>query len=134
MLPTTGQDDLINQLAHFIQRSREKTTGSREWLVTEQMRVYVRKATHMLGKRMGITLDIAAVEVEEEYQRKGYWSQFIRKAHKMNPWDATYMECVHSDILLHWCHRHGWERVNEESFYLLKKEPSLIRKRNYSLF
>jgi hypothetical protein len=111
---------VIEQLEDFV-----KTVGyiGTKWLEDDLMRVYVRKGRHMCGKKMKLTLDIANVTVFEE--GKGTFSRFIAKAHELNPWDATYVECVQNERLASWLFRNGWSVVEQggipESFYLLKK-------------
>lgn len=98
------------------------------WLQDDTMKVYVRKGFHILsqGQRVSVTLDIAAVEVEEEKRGQGYWNEFLTKAHEMNPWDATFIECVHNPRLAASLIRHGWINVPSnmpgriESFFLPK--------------
>lgn len=112
---------VLEQLADFIQNSEN---GLRNlWLSDDTMRVYVRKGFHILvaGGRLATTLDIAAVEVDEDKRRQGHWSEFLTKAHEMNPWEATFVECVHNPELAASLMRQGWINAQGgESFFLPK--------------
>lgn len=114
---------VLEQLADFIKNTENGVRNL--WLEDDVMRVYVRKGMHILsqGQRASITLDIAAVEVDEEKRGRGHWSEFLTKAHEMNPWDATFVECVHNPELAASLMRQGWMNapgVVMESFFLPK--------------
>jgi len=114
---------VLEQLADFIKESEDKHVYNL-WLGDDNMKVYVRKGRHMIypGK-LSTTLDIASVEVDEDKQRQGIWSDFLDKAHEMNPWDATYVENVHNPIIQVSLIKHGWLPVPgvwPESFFMPK--------------
>jgi len=114
---------VIEQLADFIKNAEN---GLRNlWLEDDVMKVYVRKGHHIISQNRNIatTLDIAAVEVVQEKRNQGHWSNFLAKAHEMNPWDATFVECVHNQDLAISLLKHGWMQspgVAMESFFLPK--------------
>jgi len=114
---------VIEQLADFIKSSEDSHTNNL-WLQDDIMKVYVRKGRHMVypGK-LSTTLDIAAVEVDEDKQSQGHWTAFLDKAHEMNPWEATYVENTLNPILATSLIRHGWMPVPgayPESFFMPK--------------
>lgn len=109
---------VLEKLADFIKRTEDSFIGN-EWLSDDKMQVYVRKGHHMIGGKIWECLDIANVEVYK--QRQGTWTGFIFKAHEMNPWDCTYVECVHNPILASWLLKNGFlPTPTMESFYLPK--------------
>ena len=114
---------VLEQLADFIKESEETYTRNL-WLGDDKMKVYVRKGRHILGfGKLVWTLDIASVEVDEDKQGQGLWTDFLDKAHEMNPWEATHVECVHNPILAASLLRHGWMPVPgayPESFFMPK--------------
>ena len=115
---------LLEQLQQFI--GDTETSHLRNlWISDDIMKVYVRKGRHILsvGGKLATTLDIAAVEVDEDHQGQGYWTAFLDKAHEMNPWDATYVENALNPVLAASLLRHGWFPVPgayPESFFMPK--------------
>lgn len=113
---------ISEQLDKFIKDSEYRFINNL-WLRDDSMSVYVRKARHVLypGK-MSLTLDIAAVEVEEKMQRQGIFTRFLSKAHALNPWEATFVENAHAPHLAKFLMTHGWlsQHLFPESFFMLK--------------
>ena len=112
---------VLEELADFIENSEKY--GSRKWLSDDLMQVYVRRGLHRIEKnKLARTLDIANITVFDE--GKGTFGKFIAAAHKLNPWDATYVECVQTNRLAAWLLRNGWlpaDNTGSLSFYLLRK-------------
>jgi hypothetical protein len=109
---------VLEQLAEFVADAEGKLAQSK-WLEDNKMRVYVRRGFHNLDGKPRICLDIANVTVFEEQQ--GTWTEFAAKAHEMNPWDCTFVECVHNEHLASWLLRSGFTPTEAmESFYLPK--------------
>lgn len=119
---------LIQQLEQFLQEAEERFVFTK-WLADDKMKVYVRKGRHILSPAVGkaqITLDVASVDVLEEFQGQGLFSEFLEKAHEMNPWEATYVENVLNPRLGAFLVRSGWmvdTRTVPES-YFMPKNPS----------
>lgn len=110
---------VLEKLAEFIKGAEDRFTMT-EWLSDDKMQVYVRKGHHLIDGKMRDCLDVANVEVYE--QQQGTWTDFIFKAHDMNPWDCTYVECVHNPVLAAWLLKNGFlPTPTMESFYLPKK-------------
>lgn len=114
----------INKLGLFCDRHKDSHFSKNEWIHDAFMKVYVRKAFHRLRtNEILTTLDIASVEVYEEYRNQGLWTEFIHHAHLINPWEATFIECVHNSTLYKSLLRHGWSLLPEEkSFYKLRTQ------------
>jgi hypothetical protein len=122
---------VVNDLKKFIDAAKEKRRIYPLWIGQQSnfMQVYVRKSNRYLNRQTLVTLDIATVSIEEEYQKQGYFSEFIKKAHELNPWDATFLENVLYPELVSSLIRKGWkpipdfeESITSYSFYMLKKE------------
>lgn len=82
----------IEILKIFVEKSKDAQFHRRDWLYGNDLHVYVRHAVHVLDKSAIETLDIA--NVESMAPGKGYFRKFLREAHEMHPWAATYVENV----------------------------------------
>lgn len=95
-----GQQRMRGHLESFVNLASPRGM-SRAWISTEDARIYVRHAAHWIenkdGGRIVETLDIANVEVAQK--RQGTWSFLLKTAQEICPWDAVYIENVHSPIL-----------------------------------
>ena len=107
-------NQIITKLKEFIDSKHRNL-----WIQDDFMSVYVRKGNHFIEKTILSTLDIASVEVEESKRNQGIWTNFLNQAHEINPYQATYIECVHNIILSDSLVKHGWQTVGE-SFYIRK--------------
>lgn len=78
------------------------------------MKAYVRKAEHSMvfSQSLITSLDIAAVEVYQEYRGQGKFKDFLNYAHEINPWQATYVESVNSDRLRDFLFRDHWQAAS----------------------
>lgn len=112
---------ILEQLADFINDSDNKKFGNTKWIADDKMQVYIRKGYHLILGRIHTCLDLANVLVLEEEQGKGLWRSFLAEAHRMNPWEATYVECVHNPILSQSLLRNGWTpNLSYESYFMVK--------------
>jgi hypothetical protein len=118
---------VLEKLRKFIDEGKDAGYVPPMWLDDDDMKVYVRKGRHILqGGKIRVTLDIANVTVEEDKRGKGIFSKFLEQAHEMNPWDATYVECVHNQDLAVFLLKSGWMMVDPSltvganSFFLMK--------------
>ena len=110
---------VLEQLAEFIADAEGKF-GQSKWLSDDLMEVYVRRGMHSIEGKQRICLDIANVNVYK--QQQGTWTDFLWKAHELNPWDCTFVECVHNEHLVASLLRSGFMPTpTMESFYLPKK-------------
>ena len=118
---------VLEQLAEFIEGANSRYTAN-SWLSDDKMNVYVRKGFHVIANNKAAwTLDIASVVVHK--QKQGTWTDFIHKAHELNPWEATFVECVHNPILAAWLGRNGWQvapGLIPESFFLLTNKTAKV--------
>ena len=118
---------VLERLKEFVDEGKDSGYVPPKWIDDDDMKVYVRKGRHILqGGKVRVTLDIANVTVEEDKRGKGIFSNFLEKAHEMNPWDATYVECVHNQDLAVFLLKSGWMMVDPtltvgaNSFFLMK--------------
>lgn len=118
---------VLERLKEFVDEGKDSGYVPPKWIDDDDMKVYVRKGRHILqAGKVRVTLDIANVTVEEDKRGKGIFSNFLEKAHEMNPWDATYVECVHNQDLAVFLLKSGWMMVDPtltvgaNSFFLMK--------------
>jgi hypothetical protein len=106
----------IEMLTEWIRRVGNRKYMTNEWLMADDMKVYVRRGYHVCG----FCLDVASVEVYDKGQ--GTFTRFLEVAHALNPWDATFVECVHNERLAAFLVRKGFARdtADPQSFYLKK--------------
>jgi hypothetical protein len=109
--------EVLTKLSAFIESAKSFRVMN-EWLDDDKMQVYVRKGIHMIDGKVRTCLDVANVEVY--VQQEGTWTDFIWKAHGMNPWDCTYIECVHNPVLAAWLLKNGFlpTTTTLNSFYV----------------
>ncbi len=117
----------IKQLQNFfaINPIDARPSGqSIRWLEEPVMKVYVRKACHILqlnDRRALTTLDIANIEVIESERCKGHGFNFINTAHALNPYQATYIETVSSQRFADRLLKDGWLPAYSEACYFKLK-------------
>lgn len=110
--PTTEKLPVELQLTRFVAEASKSRFTYAQWLVDDEMEVYVRKSFRLLPvdydeRRLSTCLDIASIEVYR--QNRGTFSKFLVQAHEANPWDATFIENVMSERLSNSLLRKGWE-------------------------
>jgi len=115
--------EIIHQLKIFLE-SKQRIA----WIKDDSMSVYVRKGTRYLNKHLSKTLDIASVEVEENKRNQGVWTEFLKEAHKINPYQATFIENVLNPVLEKSLVKNGWKVVDATltppSFWMQKESFS----------
>ena len=110
--------NVIDDLKKFIKESETSFTSSK-WLSDDKMQVYIRKGHHLIDGKMKTCLDIANVTVYKK--SRGTFTAFLKEAHELNPWCATFAECIQEPRLINFFLLNGWTPVNNfESFYLIK--------------
>lgn len=136
---------VLEKLKEFIDEGKDSGYVPPKWIDDDDMKVYVRKGRHMLqaGGKIRVTLDIANVTVDEDKRGQGIFSNFLEHAHEMNPWDATYVECVHNQDLAVFLLKSGWMMVEPStmganSFFLMKNWDDFfmipgLTKKNFGL-
>jgi GNAT superfamily N-acetyltransferase len=111
---------LVAQLETFL----DHPTLRNRWIEADDvMSVYLRKAYRRASYPTIASLDIASIEVDPEYQRRGLFRTFVTEAHQRHPYRMTYLESVHTPVLERWCERHGWTlepSSSPPSYYLLR--------------
>lgn len=94
----------------------ELLTNTRTRIDTLTMTVYLRKAHRMLNSRPYATLDLADVEVQPEYRRRGLFSSLMvgcEVAAGLLNLEAVYVECIHNSIVADALTRRGYVLVEE---------------------
>jgi len=100
---------IVEKLDAFIKKADEKGWPCNEWISDDKMQVYVRKAIRYLDESKVTVLDIANIIVEEKDQGSGLFTNLIREAERLNPWQGMFIENVLNPILEEWCIRHNWK-------------------------
>lgn len=85
------------------------------------LNVYIRITQRVLGGVILNTIDIANIEVDEEFQKCGNFSRFLSKIEELAlKYDRTvYVECIQRDFLIEFLKKLGYV---EESFNCLYKK------------
>ena len=112
---------LERELKQFIDSSRSQYTA-RAWLENADMKVYVRKSKRFIEGKMVTALDIASVEVAPEKRSQGLFTRFLNLAHRMNPFDATYIENALDDRFAEYFWRRDWELTDDVTRCFYKKK------------
>ena len=98
-----------------------KSGARNQWLVSDTIKVYLRKGHHPIGDKIAKTLDIANIELEERGQGTG--TALINWLHEQNPFEATYIESILNNRLYDHLKRLDWldvPRSNPPSVYKVK--------------
>lgn len=82
-------------------------------------RLYVRRSKRELP---GVAddaraLDIASVALSPKLRSKGWFRCFLELVDALNPWEATYVECVHNPRLAQYLARSGYALDGTCSYY-----------------
>jgi hypothetical protein len=81
--------DLLENLTNLSEIKKFIRSPQRnEWLEIGTMRVYVRKATHLIDKETAKTFDIASIEQDEDQRGKGEFRQLVVNLKKLLSDDA----------------------------------------------
>lgn len=75
-----------------------------------------------------IALEIASVALTPKLRGRGWFRCFLELVDALNPWDVTYVECVHNLRLADYLARSGYELDTGCSYY----RPSLRWRDNLS--
>ena len=78
------------KLIDFFNASQRNT-----WIESPQMKVYVRKGRHLgTDHQIHSYLDIANVNVKEQYQQQGRFKTFLALCQEIQPYDGILIEIV----------------------------------------
>lgn len=82
-------------------------------------RLYVRRSVRNLDGvgEEAVALDIANVCLSPKLQNKGWFGEFLQLVDALNPWDATYVECVNSPHLARYLARCGYRLDGPSSYF-----------------
>jgi GNAT superfamily N-acetyltransferase len=126
---------IYQQLDDFIDQNKDRMVGN-QWIESDKMHVYVRKAYHVVDGKWKVSLDIGSIEVDEKHRQKGHAKRFISHALKVCPWNIVYVENVQNPILREYLRKENWietdvvqmgdvyvshfyKQVNEQEMYVL---------------
>lgn len=115
---------IVPQVTEFLEAATARRFLYRSWVETKAIRAYLRKSQRLLDGVARQCLDIASVEIADEYQQQGLFTAFVLQAHELHMWEATYIEHAYNSIIAHWCRKRGWKcdpGSDPLSFYLLKE-------------
>lgn len=99
------------------------TTFRNQWLIYAKIKIYVRQANRILDGVRRATLDIGSVEVPEEHQQKGVFTQWLGLAERVakKAGRAVYVENVLNADLARFLAKRGYQKVDPHestpSFY-----------------
>jgi GNAT superfamily N-acetyltransferase len=94
-----------------------------EWFVNDLMKVYVRKTErNIMGERVR-TLEIGAIEVAEEYRRRGVFKRFTSRFEDIaySEGRVVYIENVMPVFLQRHLENYGFTRLEGDCFCFCKK-------------
>lgn len=76
---------------------------------------YLRKGHHYVGDKIQDTLDIARIEIEDKWQRKGIGKAVVDGIHAANPFPITFIESILNPDFYTWLKREGWLDVKNSN-------------------
>ena len=123
LLPT--DDDILSWLRQQVLAFLKEAEGRRayrDYLENEQIRLYLRKSRRIIGEKVRFCLDIASIEIAEEYQGRGLFTKIMALLHEMNPYEVSYLESILNPVLEEWCKKRRWVQMpytQPPAFYLL---------------
>lgn len=68
-----NHSDIFNQIDAFLKSNIKNT-----WIENDSMKVYIRKSKRYVNNEILDFFDIASVEVNEEYQGNGFFTDFMK--------------------------------------------------------
>lgn len=130
LTPIPGYDDLLDEVSQFIQQNLNNFFTRSCWLFSSDqiVKIYIRinHQRSLEGVLMNC-LDIANLELQEKWQRKGYGSALIEDIHSVNPLEATFIENIQIPEFAESLQRKGWIKDSKYRFDLC------LYKSNYSI-
>lgn len=103
---------LNNEIERFI-ASGDKN----RWLISPVMKVYVRKGKRFSAERLFNVLDIANIEVKQDEQGKGHFTDFLERymlLAQKHGFDAIFVENVLTPRFTDFFIKRGWKSDNLE--------------------
>jgi GNAT superfamily N-acetyltransferase len=93
----------------------------RAWLEDYPVRVYMRRSKRLVNGALLDFTDVAAIEVEEAYRGKGYFTELVETLLGLG--HNVCVECVHNERLRHRLHITGWDTFLNDplTFYKISK-------------
>ncbi|NCT68493.1 MAG: hypothetical protein GXC76_12765 [Rhodanobacteraceae bacterium] len=109
------------QLATWIQAVDQNLVNRSLTLMRGGFTVYVRKSRRTLDGSNVTTLDIASINIHERHRGRGWFRAFRSVAESLNPWDATYYECVNNQRLASYFRSARLSAEHENCFYVFRR-------------
>lgn len=96
------------------------------WIEEDYVKIYVRKSIRNINGKLFHFLDLASIEVEEEYQNSGIFTKLITDILSIYPDLNIFVEAILNPIIPHVLNKFDFiEQSNEGEFqfnmYLLKE-------------
>lgn len=79
-----------------------------KWLRGDHNSIYVRKAKRHIQLQNFTSLDIAAIETDEEFQSQGLFKHFLADVIKYSPYQIIYVENVNNPLFAKYFYKNDW--------------------------
>lgn len=109
-------DHIIEQMLLFIKGKYRNI-----WLLSDNIKVYVRKSERNVNGRYHTAFDIASIELDETIRGKGIGTSLINRIHETHPFEITFMENVLNKGLGTWVNKNGWAQYKLDDCYYKSK-------------
>lgn len=113
--------NVLDKLKRFLEHTEPRIPAS-TWIKDRCLKAYVRRAYSLINGKAEFVLTIANIEVLIPH--RGHGKNFIREAHKSNPFGFTYIENVCNEHLQNFLASDGWTAV--ENRHRLAERMGLI--------
>ncbi len=110
---------IYKMLENYFNEMKDKIYLTNRWLETKKIKVYVRRSQRLINGSQFTCFDIANINVKESQRGKGIFTEFLNKAHEMNPWEVTYIENVNDERFRKFFEKQGFIR-SDINYYKIK--------------
>lgn len=115
-------DPIFNKLDLFL-----SYTNRNMWLYDDEnnptFSIYVRKGKHSFRGDMYDFIDLASIDIIQERQGEGIFTNFLKKLLIKYPDKNFYVESILNPAVRHICKKFGFEDVDEHNMALIRTEP-----------
>lgn len=101
-------NNIVSQILNFWTGPKRNT-----WLQNPYLKVYVRKGNHYIENKIEKCLDIANVEVTEEYRGLGIFQAVLERILIEFKGEIIYVESILNEDLIPFLKRYNFKIVNE---------------------
>lgn len=114
-------DPLLQTLDNSIPVNNERWRGN---LHIDETSVYIRQTIRWVEGKYLNTIDLAYINIEEEFQGQGRCTRMIAALYclAVQRNRALFVECVHNPVLVSFLRRQGFKQVSEDPSFLLQHE------------